>query len=415
MGWRSRGWKTGVAGGLKSIPRHYRPFSCSSCRLQPDSFHDVLLAKSLTSPKGSDSDLIRCTVFDKDGNMVQHGKEIRRSDFMKNYNLASRDFRKISRHQHGIGSNSSANINVDIVPSIVIRSNGILLNLLNIRALIKYDMVAIFDSSRNSSSSGGGLNESHSHSLFLKDMTERLKGTGNDGESLPYEIRALEAILIHVMSNLTTEMKVHTTVLQNILNGLEESIERSKLRYLLIQSKKITQFNQKASLIRDLIDDILQQDDELNALHLTDIHNGTPRTGSNHAEVELLLESYYKTSDEIVQTVENLISQIKTTEEIILIILDSNRNELMLLGLKFSTGLLSMGIALYCAAVYGMNLENFIEEIDGGFELVVIVSSISLLLLLMFSVKQLRKVQRVTMTGLVREERIANGHPHQKF
>ncbi|KAG2734193.1 hypothetical protein G9P44_002199 [Scheffersomyces stipitis] len=392
-----------------------RPFSTTRFSPYLHSFQDVLLAKSFISSKGTDNDIIRCTIFDDKGNMIHHGKEIPKQKFMRLYNLAPRDFRKISRHQHGSATASStvvSNINVDIVPSIVTRTYGILLNLLNIRALIKHDKVVVFDSFR-SSSGGSRLNESHSHSQFLHDLSDRLRNTS--GETLPYEFRALESILIHAMSNLSTEMKVHSTVLQNILHGLEDSIDREKLRYLLIRSKKITQFHQKAKLIRDLIYNMLEQDDEeLNALFLTDIFNGHPRTGSNHEEVELLLESYYQTSDEIVQTVENLISQIKTTEEIINVVLDSNRNELMLLGLKFSTGLLSMGIVMYTAALYGMNLENFIEETDGGFELVVVVSSISLLLLYMFSVKQLSKLQKVTMTGVGREESIIHNHQHQK-
>ena len=97
---------------------------------------------------------------------------------------------------------------------------------------------------------------------------------------------------------------------------------------------------------------------------------------------------------------ENLKNQIKTTEDLINVVLDSNRNQLMLLGLKFSTGLLSMGVALYVSALYGMNLENFIEEIDGGFEVVTVVSTIALIALLLFSVKQLKKVEKVTMTSL---------------
>ena len=67
------------------------------------------------------------------------------------------------------------------------------------------------------------------------------------------------------------------------------------------------------------------------------------RQGTNHEEIEMLLENYYQTIDEIVQIVENLKNQIKTTEDLINVVLDSNRNQLMLLGLKFSTGLLSMG------------------------------------------------------------------------
>ena len=72
----------------------------------------------------------------------------------------------------------------------------------------------------------------------------------------------------------------------------------------------------------------------------------------------------------------------------------------MLLGLKFSTGLLSLCLCLYISALYGMNLENFIEESDGGFEAVIVVSTIALVCLLLFGVKQLKKVEKVTMTSL---------------
>ncbi|CUM54056.1 unnamed protein product [Debaryomyces tyrocola] len=377
-----------------------------------EAFNDVLLMKALsTNKQHSENAYIRCTIFDSKGDIVVHGKDIRRLQFMKTHNLVPRDFRKITRHYHGSSMSSMNNINVDIVPSIVTRGNSILLNLSNIKALIKSDTVVIFDSL--SKNSGSRMNESHSHGSFLKDMNEKLK-TKNEQDDLPYEFRALECILIHVMLNLTTEMNVHKTVLQNILSRLEESIERVKLRYLLIQSKKIAQFHQKTKLIRDLLDNILEQNDELNALYLTEISKGKPRLQANHAEAEMLLESYYKTIDEIVQTVENLRSQIKTSEEIINIVLDSNRNELMLLGLKFSTGLLSMGCALYIAALYGMNLENFIEETDGGFELVVGGGSILLLILLMFSVRQLKKVQRITMTGMGRENSRISVNDNQK-
>ena len=49
--------------------------------------------------------------------------------------------------------------------------------------------------------------------------------------------KLLEGILIYIVSNLNMEMKVHNTVLQNIITGLEDSIDRNKLRYLLIELK----------------------------------------------------------------------------------------------------------------------------------------------------------------------------------
>lgn len=80
----------------------------------------------------------------------------------------------------------------------------------------------------------------------------------------------------------------------------------------------------------------------------------------------MLLESYYKHCDEIVQTVDNLVSNIRSTEEIINIILDSNRNSLMLLDLKFQIGTLGLGAGAFISALYGMNLQNFIEETNWG-------------------------------------------------
>ena len=117
--------------------------------------------------------------------MIQHGKEILKSQFIKRYNLTPRDFRKFnwqrsatgtttsssssssSADKHHLGhpnhrlsslsssphstisalslSNSSlgSSTNVDIVPNITIRRNSILVQLLNIRALINHDQLII--------------------------------------------------------------------------------------------------------------------------------------------------------------------------------------------------------------------------------------------------------------------------------
>lgn len=134
-------------------------------------------------------------------------------------------------------------------------------------------------------------------------------------DGLPFEFKALEGILIYIVSNLNMEMKVHNTVLQNIITGLEDSIDRNKLRYLLIELKKIHQFHRKITLIKNCLEDLLENDDELNDLYITEKFNsegdGQPRQGTNHEEIEMLLENYYQTIDEIVQIVENLKIKLK--------------------------------------------------------------------------------------------------------
>lgn len=80
-------------------------------------------------------------------------------------------------------------------------------------------------------------------------------------------------------------------------------------------------------------------------------------------------------------------------------ILDANRNSLMVLDLKFSIGTLGMGSGAFIAALYGMNLKNFIEESDFGFLGITGWSFILSAFVCTYGLTKLRKVQRVSMWG----------------
>src|SRR5216110_1903263 len=69
-------------------------------------------------------------------------------------------------------------------------------------------------------------------------------------------------------------------------------------------------------------------------MYLTEKSRGKQRDVDQHDEVELLLEAYAKQVDGIVQEADQLASNMRNTEEIVNIILDANRNSLMLLDLK---------------------------------------------------------------------------------
>ncbi|KAG7693608.1 hypothetical protein KL949_004448 [Ogataea haglerorum] len=309
------------------------------------------LAPKLLAPT-TNTVLFKCIVFDSNGKFKKIASDVKKAQLILKHDLLPRDLRKIDKGYD------------DIVPSILVRENSILLTILHIRALIKADSVVLFN-----------YDQSFSSDQLISTLSQKLRNQADD--SLPYEIRALEAIFMNVIDNLNSEMKVHVTVVNGILKELESDVDMTKLKYLLLVSKKLQQFQQKATLIRDLIDEMLAHDDELVELYLTDKKLGHKRTALEHEEVEMLLESYSLHCDAIVQTVESSISNVRTTEEIINIILDSNRNQLMLLGLRFSICLLSFGSLLFIAGVYGMNLENIVEEKDYWF---VIISTASLLI-----------------------------------
>lgn len=67
----------------------------------------------------------------------------------------------------------------------------------------------------------------------------------------------------------------------------------------------------------------------------------------------------------------------------------------MLLDLKFSIGTLGLAMGTFLAGLYGMNLENFIEETHWGFGTVTGMSMFFSLIVCAYGLAKLRKVQRV--------------------
>ncbi|PLB49228.1 cora-domain-containing protein [Aspergillus steynii IBT 23096] len=333
----------------------------------------------LLAAKASNEPRLRCTEFDSSGNVTLVNGDFRKSELIAKYGLLPRDLRKIDS---------------STLPHILVRPSAILINLLHLRVLIKADRVLVFDAY--------GSTDSYMQSMFVYDLEGKLRqrqGQSPGAGALPYEFRALEAVLISVTTGLEEEFNGVREPVVRVLRALEEDIDRDKLRHLLIYSKRLGTFEQKARLVRDAIDDLLEADDDLAAMYLTESAKGIQREEDDHQEVEMLLESYHKVCDEIVQASGNLVTGIRNTEEVVKAILDANRNSLMLLDLKFSIGTLALAAGTLFSALYGMNLKNFIEESDFGFGGVSVTCFAITAVVCVYGLAKLRKLQRVRMWG----------------
>ncbi|KAF2005220.1 cora-domain-containing protein [Amniculicola lignicola CBS 123094] len=320
---------------------------------------------------------IRCTELDENGNVTMVSGEFKKSELIAKYGLLPRDLRKIDS---------------SLLPHILVRPSAILINLLHLRVLIKHNRVLVFDAY--------GTSDSKSQSVFMYDLDSKLRQKESQANgTLAYEFRALEAVLISVTLGLEKEFEGVSDPVVNVLRDLEEDIDRDKLRHLLIYSKKLGTFEQKARLVRDAMTELLEADDDLASMYLSEKAAGKDRSENDHTEVEMLLESYHKVADEIVQAAENLVSSIRNTEEIVKAILDANRNSLMLLDLRFSILTLSITAGTFVAALYGMNLKNFLEESDIGFFSISAWCTIFGSFVAVYGLTRLRKVQRVSMWG----------------
>ena len=352
---------------------------------------------------------VSCTIFDHDGNITSVSKKYPKMKFLRDNHLFPRDFRKIDTSS------------IDVAPSIMVRSpNAILINLLHIKAIIKKDCVMVFDTSTPEIVKKLGL--------FMYDLEMKLKmPSGN----LCYEFKALECILISIMSYLEEELKFHLSSCGLILSELEDQVDRNKLQDLLIKLKKLSSFYQKTLLIKDVLEEVLDNDEDLEGMYLSknsdwklkDYENDVMRTSDvnhpqskstlsdsaaiskhdaedkNYEDLEMILESYYNQCDEFVQQSGSLLNDIKVTEEIINIILDTNRNSLMLFELKLTVYTLGFTVATLLPAFYGMNLKNYIEDSNMGFLMVLVFSIVQGLIITFINFRKLHKVQNVTMMG----------------
>ena len=179
---------------------------------------------------------------------------------------------------------------------------------MHLRVLIKADRVLLFDVY--------GSKTSYSQSAFMYDLQGRLKQKQIPGAGgLPYEFRALEAVLMSVTSVLEVDFANVQDPVLHILGELEKDITRDRLRLLLTLSKKVSTFEQRVKLVRDAIEELLEADDDLASMYLTEKRHDLYRGDDDHTEVEMLLESYHKICDEVAQEASNLVSSIRTTEE----------------------------------------------------------------------------------------------------
>ena len=114
-----------------------------------------------------------------------------------------------------------------------------------------------------------------------------------------------------------------------------------------------------AGAMKELMDD----DEDMSEMYLTQkATTGKAPKESEHGEVEVILETYYRKVDELENEVEQNVKSITLTEEHIQIRLDSNRNSMMKMELLNSISTLGITTGALGAAIFGMNLPSHLER-----------------------------------------------------
>ncbi|KAJ3149149.1 magnesium ion transporter [Geranomyces variabilis] len=295
---------------------------------------------SLSIPGTKKTLKLRAIVFDEKGNMAEPVEgEFSKIGICQHHKLQPRDLRKMD------------NTYSEQTPIILVREKAILVNLLNFKVLIEADAVIL-------ASKVGAENNPYSD-MFLNEMSSKLRlSEGN------YEFRALETIFLNVMGQLHAEQKTIFLRVNRTLETLDSRIDEAELKGLLIARRKLDEFALKVNAIRASFTAVLNQDDDLAALYLTDKAAGTPRAEADHIEAELLFEHYLNLADELANATTQLSANIAATSDIISIVLGSRRNLLLQYELMANLSMAALAPSTLLAGLMGMNVANGMEHAD---------------------------------------------------
>ncbi|EHY59975.1 magnesium ion transporter [Exophiala dermatitidis] len=353
---------------------------------------------------------ISCIYFSKDDPQTSHETELTKTQIAEQFDLRYRDLRDID-------------LRSEAVTRILVRPATILVQFFDLCIIIQADeallVTGISKGSKNGKN-GGNNNNNYPHGstrgtstnngsapsskppaghvVLEQDFKSRMVGLNQDEASnasaLPFELRAVEAALVAVLSTLREELISARYEAEHSARELrlESGLAFVGLDLLFERSRRLGQIEQKARLVRETIREVLDSDEDLAAMYLTDTARGHPHPVSDHQEAEYMLEAYHKAADTLVESAAGAIAVIRKKENTFRSALAVQRNQIMFLEARIAIHTLGLAAGTLVAGLFGMNLINYAEENPLGFP---VVTTICCVLSALFSIYGARKLRRI--------------------
>jgi hypothetical protein len=234
-------------------------------------------------------------------------------------------------------------------PALWVRHNAILVSLEQIRAVILYNKLFLFDP------------DNPKVQRAVKIISERLgKTIERDIEmnNMPYEFCALEGILVNVIMSLEKDFaSLEPTILEN-LDDLPTRLTSRQLEELRSFKQRLSQFSARSEDVQRVLQEVLEEDENMINMYLTEkkFFPKPLRNSIDHDEIEILSESYLQVVDHLTNRAELLDNAIDDTEDLVTIRLDTIRNKILFVELTLNIIALAFAAGGLVVGIFGMNL-----------------------------------------------------------
>ena len=209
----------------------------------------------------------------------------------------------------------------------------------------------------------------------LESFVKRFQGAGLIERSKgSFTLRVLETTFRTVSDTLQEQLNEIVPRVNSVVNGVQ-TVSSVSLTVLREVSADLARLLTRIQSVQRVYDELLASDSDMALMNLDEVHNDPQRYADenqenwedDHNEIELLLESYAQSVDGVYAQAKQLEAEIESGVSVLMIQLDTARNNLLRVDLLVSciTGAAAIGALI--AGIFGMNLKSELEDDSQSF------------------------------------------------
>lgn len=278
------------------------------------------------------------------------------------YDIHVRDVLSLSIQSRQQQNSKSGSIDHSRKEHLIIpRGDALLLKLGHVKAVCWRDEALLFDSHRpDVQRLATDLDDVLQHAAMNDpDPDAPLLINHPPPPSTHFELLFLESVLRELCDSWHRRLRLYRPVVSGLLSqaGLDVDAEIS-MHQLIPLKDGLEQFNMEVDGARRCVTDLLNNDDDMLALLLTERHyasqNNKPLDPNLHDIVELLLEDYSRQLNAIHQEIAYLLRSIHNKQKVIALSLDSYRNRLVYMNVHLAVASVGLSVCSCTAGFLGM-------------------------------------------------------------